>query len=65
LTVHNAPPGADDGIVPIWSQAPTTTFPSVPPGNFIRAEGANHLEQRLHSAALNRVVEALDQLAIN
>lgn len=61
-TMHNAPPGEEDGVVPIWSQAPTSAFPTVPFGNFKRAEGANHLEERMHQLTLDRVDEALKDL---
>ena len=58
--VHASPPGEEDGIVPIWSQSPTSIFSTVPGENFMIAEGVNHLEERDHVAALNRVVDAIN-----
>ncbi len=58
--LHNTPPGEEDGVVPVWSQAPQSFSTVVPPQNYIQALGANHLEQRVHPAVLGRIKTILE-----
>jgi len=58
--LHNAPPGEEDGVVPVWSQAPQSFSAVVPPQNYIQALGANHLEQRVHPLVLGRIKTILE-----
>ncbi len=53
--LHDAAPGEEDGVVPIWSQAPQSFSMVVPIQNYIKALGANHLEQRVHPEVLGRI----------